>query len=117
MSPHPNPLLKSTTPTTEHPTTAEQPRPSRAVGASRVVGPWAVRSIPDPHSADGPRIVGMLHVGAPGRGVVPTATSTCECGRNRSAVGQRQVLALIADHIAHRDLCPLLNPIEGRDAA
>ncbi|MFE5628044.1 hypothetical protein [Streptomyces sp. NPDC056543] len=58
----------------------------------------------------------MLHITAPPSShAIPTATSTCECGRNRSAVGRRQVLALIADHTAHRDLCPLLR--EGRTAA
>ncbi|MEU1307568.1 hypothetical protein ABZ419_01490 [Streptomyces cinnamoneus] len=62
-----------------------------------------------------PRIVGMLHVVAPGRSAVPTATSKCACGRDRSAAGQRHVLALIADHTAHRDHCQLL--AEGRDAA
>ncbi|GGT62457.1 hypothetical protein GCM10010272_00510 [Streptomyces lateritius] len=117
MSHRPDPRLKSITRTPDGLGVAEQPRPSRAVGASKVVGPWAVPSIPDPHPTGGPRIVGMLHVSAPGRGVTPTATSRCDCGRNRSAVGQRQVLALIDEHTAHRDLCPLLNPIEGRDAA
>ncbi|MBQ1089180.1 hypothetical protein KBY47_08540 [Streptomyces sp. B93] len=57
-----------------------------------------------------------LHIRAP-RGAVPTATSRCECGRDRSAVGRRRVLALIADHTAHRDTCPLRSPQEGRTAA
>jgi hypothetical protein len=51
------------------------------------------------------------------RGAVPTATSRCLCGRDRSAVGHRKVHALIADHTAHRDLCPLRTPQEGRTAA
>ncbi|WP_206279870.1 hypothetical protein [Streptomyces luteoverticillatus] len=57
----------------------------------------------------------MLRIVAPGRGAVPTATSTCACGRNRSAAGHQHVLALITDHTAHRDLCPLLT--EERNAA
>ncbi|MBT2383014.1 hypothetical protein J7E86_05295 [Streptomyces sp. ISL-11] len=57
-----------------------------------------------------------LHIRAP-HGATPTATSTCACGRDRSAVGRTKVLALIADHTAHRDTCPLRNPQEGRNAA
>ncbi|MFE5936033.1 hypothetical protein ACFQ69_11665 [Streptomyces sp. NPDC056470] len=116
MSPRPNPHLKSITPTNERAAAAEQPRHLRAVGASKVVA----EGVPigsDPHSADGPRIVGMLHVCLPNSRATPTATSRCDCGRNRSAVGQRQVLALVNDHIAHRAVCPLLNPTEGRTAA
>ncbi|MFF8591979.1 hypothetical protein ACF061_11110 [Streptomyces sp. NPDC015220] len=48
---------------------------------------------------------------------MPTATSWCACGWDRSAVGHRRVLALITDHTAHRDACPLRNPKEGRAAA
>ncbi|MVO89391.1 hypothetical protein GPA10_32720 [Streptomyces sp. p1417] len=51
------------------------------------------------------------------RGATPTATSRCECGRDRSAVGMVRVLALISEHEAHRDLCPLRTPQEGRAAA
>ncbi|MGW2013420.1 hypothetical protein [Streptomyces sp. NPDC001927] len=69
----------------------------------------------DPQPTAGPRIVGMLHVCMPSPRAIPTATSRCECGRDRSAVGHRQVLALVADHTAHRDLCPLLK--EGRAAS
>ncbi|MBB4892390.1 hypothetical protein FHS39_001401 [Streptomyces olivoverticillatus] len=57
-----------------------------------------------------------LHIRAP-RGATPTATSKCLCGRDVSAIGQRNVLALIADHEAHRDLCPLRTTQEGRNAA
>ncbi|WP_149825957.1 hypothetical protein [Streptomyces tailanensis] len=57
-----------------------------------------------------------LHIRAP-RGATPTATSTCLCGRDRSAVGHRKVHALIADHEAHRHLCPLRTTQEGRNAA
>ncbi|MBQ0847644.1 hypothetical protein J8N05_05360 [Streptomyces sp. BH-SS-21] len=57
-----------------------------------------------------------LSIVAP-RGAVPTATSKCLCGRDRSAVGRAKVLALITDHEAHRDTCPLRTPQEGRAAA
>ncbi|QFR02614.1 hypothetical protein F9278_17635 [Streptomyces phaeolivaceus] len=57
-----------------------------------------------------------LNIVAP-RGATPTATSKCLCGRDRSAVGHRRVLALITDHTAHRDTCPLRTPQEGRTAA
>ncbi|MFP3989379.1 hypothetical protein U9R90_18175 [Streptomyces sp. E11-3] len=57
-----------------------------------------------------------LHITAP-RGAVPTATSKCACGRDRSAVGHRRVVDLIDDHTAHRDTCPLRTPQEGRAAA
>ncbi|MFG2460985.1 hypothetical protein ACIP2X_22005 [Streptomyces sp. NPDC089424] len=48
---------------------------------------------------------------------MPTATSKCLCGRDRSAVGHTKVLALIEDHTAHRDVCPLRTNQEGRQAA
>ncbi|MGP4085781.1 hypothetical protein [Streptomyces sp. KR55] len=57
-----------------------------------------------------------LHIRAP-RGATPTATSTCLCGRDRSAVSHRKVLALIADHEAHRDECRLRTTQERRNAA
>ena len=94
---------------------AEQPVPRRTVGGLKDVAEGVLlRS--DPRPATGVRVVGVLHIVAPGRATVPTATSRCSCGRDRSAVGQRQVLALIDDHTAHRAMCPLLTS-EGRDAA
>ncbi|WP_416972426.1 hypothetical protein [Streptomyces sp. 4F14] len=71
---------------------------------------------PDARTGDGRHPVAWLTVTAP-RGATPTARSWCACGRDRSAVGARRVLALIADHTAHRDTCPLRNPQEGRPAA
>lgn len=105
------------TPRLEKPTLVRSAR-SRPTGAdpdegrgTKGVGHEAVLLRSDPHPADG------RHPIAPGRGTVPTATSTCECGRTRSAVGQRQVLALVADHTAHRTQCPIRTTQEGRDAA
>ncbi|MFI1679785.1 hypothetical protein [Streptomyces sp. NPDC020607] len=57
-----------------------------------------------------------LHIRAP-RKATPTATSVCECGHNRSAVGRGKVLALIQAHAAHREQCPLRAPQEGRNTA
>ncbi|WP_411574176.1 hypothetical protein [Streptomyces fradiae] len=114
MSTHqPRPSLKSLTPTTGHPRPAE---PARGGGGTPKVAAEGVRSCPDLHTSDGRHIVGMLHVTAPGRGAVPTATSLCACGHNRSAVGHRRVLALIAEHTAHRTACPLRHHT-GRNAA
>ncbi|MFI5994343.1 hypothetical protein ACIBAC_21205 [Streptomyces sp. NPDC051362] len=76
--------------------------------------PTAVR--PDPHPAAGPYPVAWLTICAPYQ-ATPTATSKCLCGRDRSAVGKPRVLALITDHEAHRDTCPLRTPQEGRAAA
>ncbi|WP_202426309.1 hypothetical protein [Streptomyces sp. HUCO-GS316] len=70
----------------------------------------------DPHGDDGRRPIAWLRIVAP-RGAVPTATSWCACGRDRSAVGRARVLALIDDHAAHRDVCSLRNSQEGRAAA
>ncbi|MFD8550376.1 hypothetical protein ACFV08_01950 [Streptomyces fradiae] len=102
----PRPALKSPTPTTGHPHPA-QPAPARGSGGAPKVAAEGVPFSPDPHPPTGPSIVGMLHITAPGRGAVPTATSLCACGRNRSAVGHRRVAALIAEHTAHRTACPL----------
>ncbi|MFJ9748055.1 hypothetical protein [Streptomyces chartreusis] len=112
------PPLKSITDTPTGPGAAEPGAPRPAVGeptgAARQGVRTALRSGPPPGNS--PYIVAMLHIRAP-RGATPTATSRCECGRDRSAVGHKRVLALIADHTAHRDTCPLRNPQEGRNAA
>jgi hypothetical protein len=70
----------------------------------------------DPHPGDDRYFIAFLHISAPS-GATPTATSTCLCGWNRSAIGRRKVLALIEDHTAHRDTCPLRTRQEGRSAA
>ena len=96
---------------------AELAPPTPAVGDPKGVAegvPTAVR--PDPPRGDGRYPVAWLRITAP-RGATPTATSKCLCGRDRSAIGHRKVLALIADHTAHRDTCPLRTPQEGRAAA
>ncbi|WP_174248318.1 hypothetical protein [Streptomyces hoynatensis] len=48
---------------------------------------------------------------------VPTARSWCVCGRDERVIGRRRVAALIADHTAHRDTCPLRTPAPERRKA
>ncbi|MEU7100376.1 hypothetical protein AB0A66_18895 [Streptomyces longwoodensis] len=118
MSTPPAPSLKSLPAKPTGLRAAAQAAPGPAVGeptgAARKGVPSAPR--PDPHQADGRYPIAWLHISAP-RGAVPTATSTCRCGRDRSAVGHTKVLALIDAHTAHRDTCPLRNHQEGRQAA
>ncbi len=96
---------------------AELALPAPAVGAPKGVAEGVRTAFgTDPHGDDGRRPIAWLHISAPGRGTVPTATSWCACGRDRSAVGIRRVLALASDHGAHRAACPLRNPQEGRAA-
>jgi hypothetical protein len=71
---------------------------------------------PNPQQGDGRYPVAWLHISAP-KGAIPTATSRCLCGRDRSAVGHARVLALIDDHTAHRENCPLRTTREGRAVA
>ncbi|WP_328223874.1 hypothetical protein [Streptomyces sp. NBC_00310] len=100
------------------PRAAAPAAPQTAMGEPEVAArqgvPSAVR--PDPPVGDGRYPVAWLHIVAP-RGAVPTATSKCLCGRDRSAVDRAKVLALIEDHEAHRDTCPLRPHQEGRAAA
>ncbi|MFK0045271.1 hypothetical protein ACIQU4_14335 [Streptomyces sp. NPDC090741] len=107
MNRRPRSSLKSLTQPSISPSLAEPAPATGGGGAPKVVAegvPSSLRS--DPRPADGRYVVAVLHICAP-RGAVPIATSKCECGHNRSAVGQRQVLALIQLHTDHRDVCPL----------
>lgn len=110
-----------------HPPTPGCPRlfPAAPDGGRGTTGDGrqAVLSVLPPgqdHSApprgDGRFPVAWLCIRAP-RGTTPTATSKCLCGRDRSAVGHPKVHALIADHEAHRDACPLRTTQERRNAA
>ncbi len=109
--------LKSNTRAPAGPRAARSPAPLATVGEPEGVARQGVRTAPSsgPHD-DGRRPIAWLHVVAP-RGATPTATSRCACGRDRSAIGKPRVLSLIDDHTAHRDVCPLRNPQEGRAAA
>lgn len=94
---------------------AVQARPQAPVGASKGVAEGVLTAVrPDPQTGDGRYPVAWLRITAP-KGAIPTATSKCACGRDRSAVGHRQVLALVESHAAHRTACPLRNP-EGKAA-
>ncbi|GGJ42452.1 hypothetical protein [Streptomyces brasiliensis] len=117
MSTPRRPSLKSLPVTPTGPRVAAQAAPGPAVGEPKGAAA-GVRTVlrPDPHRSDGRYPVAWLHISAP-RGAVPTATSKCLCGRDRRAVGHSKVLALIADHTAHRDVCPLRTNQEGRQAA
>ncbi|MFD0309990.1 hypothetical protein [Streptomyces sp. NPDC127119] len=117
MTTPPRPLLKSITITPTKPADAPQAVDAPTVGDPKGVAvgvPTAVGS--DPQSGDGRYPVAWLRITAP-RGATPTATSKCLCGRDRSAIGRARVLALITDHEAHRDTCPLRTRQEGRAAA
>ncbi|MFD3562473.1 hypothetical protein ACFWVU_22760 [Streptomyces sp. NPDC058686] len=117
MTNRPHPRLKSLTPAPTGASLAEPgPAPS-SPGAPKGVAegvPTAVR--PDPQTKDGRYFLAWLHVTAP-RGAIPTATSNCDCGHNRSAIGRTRVLDLIDEHAFHRTVCPLRTPQEGRAAA
>jgi hypothetical protein len=112
------PPTKSQTPASHGPLAARAAAPVTPVGVPKVVArtgvPSALRS--DPRPADSRCPVAWLHIAAP-RDATPTATSRCACGRDRSAIGHGRVLALIEDHTAHRNACPLRTPQEGRAAA
>jgi hypothetical protein len=96
---------------------AVQGTPRPTVGEPKVAARKGVLSAlrPDPQQDVGRYPVAWLHIAAP-RGAPLTATSRCECGWDRSAVGHTRVLALIEDHTTHRDRCPLRNLEEGREA-
>nr|WP_244302198.1 hypothetical protein [Streptomyces viridosporus] len=112
------PRLEGQPPPPTGPRTAQPAPPPTAVGEPTNAARQGVLSAlrPDPRRGDGRHPVAWLHIAAP-RGAVPTATSRCACGRDRSAVGKRRVLALITDHEAHRATCPLRRSPEGRTAA
>ncbi|MFE7664775.1 hypothetical protein [Streptomyces celluloflavus] len=118
MSTPNTPQVKSLSPTPDSTSPAEPTPATSGRGAPRIVAVGVLSALrPDPRpTGDGRYPVAWLHITAP-RGATPTATSKCLCGRDRSAVGRRQVHALIEDHTAHRDTCPLRNPREERNAA
>ncbi|WP_314409601.1 hypothetical protein [Streptomyces sp. DSM 40484] len=117
MTSHPTPLLKSIVDTPTGSGIAEPAGPATGRSAPKIAAEGVRTALgPDPHRGDGRYPVAWLSIVAP-RGAVPTATSKCLCGRDRSAVGHAKVLALITDHADHRDACPLRTPQEGRATA
>ncbi|MHC0432008.1 hypothetical protein ACX6XY_17745 [Streptomyces sp. O3] len=118
MSPRQHPPTKSAPHTPTGLPTADHTAPRTAVGDPKSVAEGVHAACrPNPPRGDGRHPVAWLHATAPGYGTTPTATSRCACGRDRSAVGRHRVLALITDHTAHRDACPLRTAQEGRNAA
>ncbi|WP_413115186.1 hypothetical protein ACK1X7_15200 [Streptomyces sp. CY1] len=102
------------------PQDAVQAPPKTAVGAPAGAARQGVPSVPgsDGQRGDGRYPIAWLHITAPPDWqATPTGTSTCACGRDRSAVGRRRVLALIADHEAHKTVCPLRSSQEEKNAA
>lgn len=126
MSAPTNPPPKSNPLTAHWPVVAEAAPATTGSGAPKVVAREGVLS--DLRSnqqqrtgswGDGRVPVAWLHVVAPPDWkAIPTGTSKCACGRDRSAVGRRRVRELIEQHEYHRHTCPLLgNETEGREAA
>lgn len=112
------PRLEGQPATPTGPRAAQPAAPGMAVGEPTGAARQGVSSAlrPDPHRGDGRYPVAWLHIVTP-RDALPTATSKCLCGRDRSAVGHRRVLDLITDHEAHRDACPLRTAQEEKAAA
>ncbi|MHB6908999.1 hypothetical protein [Streptomyces sp. DB-54] len=107
--------MECTTRTANGPQAPTRRPQAMAVGGSKNVAE-GVRTGSNPRRPDRRYPIAWLHIATP-RGATPTATSKCRCGWDRSAVGQRRVLALIEAHAAHRDTCPLRTPQEGTEAA
>ncbi|MDN5380761.1 hypothetical protein QEP66_01270 [Streptomyces sp. LB8] len=112
------PPTKSLPAATHRPHAAKPTAPETSVGEPKGAARKGALSARPSHRAqgDGRYPVAWLHISAP-RGATPTATSKCLCGWDRSAIGHRRVLALIKDHEAHRDTCPLRTTQEGKAAA
>ncbi|MFF3166142.1 hypothetical protein [Streptomyces sp. NPDC003273] len=110
--------LEGQHPTPTRPHAAEQAAPRTTVGEPTGVARQGVRTacLSDRQPGDGRYPVAWLHISAP-KGAVPTATSRCLCGWDRSAIGHKRVTALIQAHADHRTACPLRNPQEERAAA
>lgn len=102
------------------PQDAVQAPSKTAVGAPEGAARQGVPSAPGSNrqQGNGRYPIAWLHITAPPDWqAMPTATSKCSCGRDRSAVGRRRVLALIADHEAHKTSCPLRSTQEEKNAA
>ncbi|MFF8609996.1 hypothetical protein ACF06X_29185 [Streptomyces sp. NPDC015346] len=133
MTTPPPPRLKSHTRTPDRPSTAEQPRRLRTVGASKVVAegvPSALLPNPGDPTPDAPGI--RIHAAPVYRSHydgarwskrtdgTPNAAYACACGQTATAIGLQAVTALVAEYDAHRSDCtgaPVAPLTEGRTAA
>ncbi|MFE1893631.1 hypothetical protein [Streptomyces microflavus] len=106
MNTPPPSALKSLTPTTTHPRTAEPAPAAPGSGAPKVVArqgvPVAVR--PDPHPITVTGIRPGLSVRGLGRNEIPTADWLCACGHHEHARGRNAVTELTTR--ARVDYCP-----------
>ncbi|MEU6398612.1 hypothetical protein ABZ867_16780 [Streptomyces cinnamoneus] len=107
MSTREHPPANSLTSTSAKPSSAEPALATDGSGAPKGVAEGVPSSVrPDPRPADGRYIVATLRICAP-YGAVPSARSVCACGRDETAYGPRQILALVQRHTDHRTACPL----------
>lgn len=105
MNTPPRSALKSLTPTTTHPRSAEPAPAASGSGAPKVVAvgvPVAVR--PDPHTVTVTGIRPGLTVRGLGRNQIPTADWVCACGHHERARGRDHVTELTTR--ARVDYCP-----------
>ncbi|MFE6177840.1 hypothetical protein [Streptomyces sp. NPDC056464] len=134
MSAPPRPRLKSITGTPSGLSVAPQAVDPTAVGEPKDAARKGVQTSPDPQTGDAanptparpgiriyaPPVYRHHYDGARWSkryDDTPTAAYACPCGQTRTATGAGAVSALVADYDAHRDLCPLRTPQEGRTAA
>ncbi|GGX82470.1 hypothetical protein [Streptomyces hiroshimensis] len=113
MTPTPPPRHPKRHPTTTEPDSADTTAPPASeCGQGKAARQGVLSALPaDQHPSTPPRgdgrvPVAWLHIRAL-QGAVPSAKSTCVCGRDHQVVGHGKVLALIEEHTAHRGSCPL----------
>ncbi|MEW2064050.1 hypothetical protein AB0899_25345 [Streptomyces sp. NPDC007002] len=109
MNTPPRSALKSLTPTTTVPRSAEPAPAASGSGAPKVVGRKAVpvAVLPDPHPITVTGIRPGLTVQGLGRNQIPTADWLCACGHHERARGRNAVTNLTTrarvDHCPHTE--------------
>lgn len=109
MNNPPRSALKSLTPTTTGPCSAEPAPAASGSGAPKVVGRKAVpvAVLPDPHPITVTGIRPGLTVRGLGRNQIPTADWLCACGHHERARGRSAVTELTTrarvDHCPHTE--------------
>ncbi|MEW1757819.1 hypothetical protein AB0393_15045 [Streptomyces cyaneofuscatus] len=106
MNTHPRSALKSLTPTTTGPRSAEPAQTASGSGAPKVVGRKAVPAavLPDPHTVTVTGIRPGLTVRGLGRNQIPAADWLCACGHHERARGRDRVTDLTTRARVH--YCP-----------